>query len=103
MLQKMSVVERGIEPELRRRCRRYAGSFTRICVTQTLLARRNLDMAGPSPRKIYAHLSIRQLKLVHENTHPAEQHPEGAAAKEGDAKDRAGLLSTLGVEGGGDE
>jgi hypothetical protein len=44
-----------------------------------------------------------QLKLVHEHTHPAEQQPESAAAKEGDAQARAELLATLDVEGEEDE
>ena len=48
-------------------------------------------------------VSIRQLKLVHGHTHPAEQQPEGAATKEGDAQARAELLSTLDVEGEEDE
>jgi integrase/recombinase XerD len=51
-----------------------------------------------STTQIYAHVSIRQLKLVHEHTHPAEQQPESAAAKEGDAQARAELLSALDVE-----
>jgi integrase/recombinase XerD len=29
-----------------------------------------------STTQIYAHVSIRQLKRVHEHTHPAEQQPE---------------------------
>jgi len=37
-------------------------------------------------------LNIRQLKLVHGHTHPAEQQPDSAAAKEGDARARAELL-----------
>jgi integrase/recombinase XerD len=60
-----------------------------------------------STTQIYAHVSIRQLKLVHEHTHPAAQQPEGAAAKEaakeGDAQARAELLSTLDIEGEEDE
>jgi hypothetical protein len=44
---------------------------------------------------------------VHEHTHPAEQQPEGAAAKEvakeGDAQARAELLSTLDIEREEDE
>jgi integrase/recombinase XerD len=51
-----------------------------------------------STTQIYAHVSIRQLKLVHEHTHPAEQQPERAAANENDAQARAELLSTLDVE-----
>jgi hypothetical protein len=35
-----------------------------------------------STTQIYAHVSIRQLKLVFEHTHPAEQQPERAAANE---------------------
>lgn len=53
--------------------------------------------------RIYTQVSIRQLKLVHGHTHPAEQQPEGAATKEGDAEDSAELLSTLDVEGEEDE
>ena len=52
--------------------------------------------------QIYAHVSIRQLKLVHEHTHPAELKPENTAAKEaakeGDAQARAELLSALDAE-----
>jgi hypothetical protein len=40
---------------------------------------------------------------VHGHTHPAEQQPEGAATKEGDAQARAELLATLDVEGEEDE
>jgi integrase/recombinase XerD len=42
-----------------------------------------------STTQIYAHVSIRQLTLVHGPTHPAEQQPEGATAREGDAQARA--------------
>ena len=34
-----------------------------------------------STTQIYTHVSIRQLKLVHANTHPAEQQPENTAAR----------------------
>jgi integrase/recombinase XerD len=55
-----------------------------------------------STTQIYAHVSIRQLKLVHGHTHPAEQQPESTAAKEaakeGDAQARAELLAALDVE-----
>ena len=54
-----------------------------------------------STTQIYAHVSIRQLKLVHEHTHPAE--PKRAAANESDAQARAELLATLEVEGEEDE
>jgi integrase/recombinase XerD len=67
-----------------------------------------------STTQIYAHVSIRQLKLVHEHTHPAEQQPEGAAAQEAakeaareavreatpaaDAQARAELLAALAAD-----
>jgi integrase/recombinase XerD len=51
-----------------------------------------------STTQIYAHVSIRQLKLVHEHTHPAEQQPERAAANENDAQARLELLSALDAE-----
>jgi integrase/recombinase XerD len=56
-----------------------------------------------STTQIYAHVSIRQLKLVHGHTHPAEQQPKGATAMEGDAQTRAELPSTLDVQGEEDE
>jgi len=60
-----------------------------------------------STTQIYAHVSIRQLKLVHEHTHPAELKPENTAAKEAakesDAKARAELLSALDAEQEEDE
>ena len=39
-----------------------------------------------STTQIYTHVSIRQLKLVHENTHPAEQCKN--VMKEGDTQNR---------------
>ena len=54
--------------------------------------------------QIYAHVSIRQLKQVHEATHPAQMPAESSAAPSGqDADDRAELLATLDTEAEGEK
>jgi integrase/recombinase XerD len=61
---------------------------------QQILGHSNL-----SSTEIYTHVSIRQLKQVHQATHPAQLKPSEAAAHNQDAEQRAELLAALDKEG----
>jgi integrase/recombinase XerD len=65
---------------------------------QQILGHSNL-----SSTEIYTHVSIRQLKQVHQATHPAQLKKTETAAPRQDAEQRAELLATLDNEEAEDE
>jgi len=65
---------------------------------QQILGHSNL-----SSTEIYTHVSIRQLKQVHQATHPAQLKKAETATSRQDAEQRAELLAALDNEEAEDE